>query len=101
MPSTPAPELIRAGAFADRVSFYRHDLNFGLEGVPPDPHAFLSSIGPGRPNFQRIALGARHRIGTFFESDGATVIHPTPTELWEVPIRLPLPEDLFYLPRPR
>ena len=28
-------------------------------------------------------------------------IHPTPTELWEVPIKAPLPNDLFYLPRPR
>ena len=96
-PSTT--ELIRSGDFADRVLFYRHDLNFGLAGVPADPHAFLSSINPATPNFQRVALGAQHQIGTFFESDGATVTHPTPTELWEAPISSPLPEDTFYLPR--
>jgi hypothetical protein len=40
-------------------------------------------------------------LGTFFESDGVTVSHPEPADLWEVPIRLPLPENLFFLPRNR
>jgi hypothetical protein len=53
------------------------------------------------PAYSRVALGAQHQIGTFFESDGVSAIHPTPVELWEAPIRLPLPEDLFLMPRPR
>ena len=29
-----AGELVCAGQFVDRVTFYRHDLNFGNAGVP-------------------------------------------------------------------
>ena len=94
-------DLIRAGDLADRASFYRHDLNFGLPGVPADPHAFFNTMNAANPNYYRIMLGAQHQAATFFESDGRRIIHPTPTELWEVPIRTPLPDDLFYLPRPR
>jgi Bacterial virulence factor lipase N-terminal len=94
-------DLIRAGDFADRVSFYRHDLNFGLPGVPADPHAYFTTINAANPNYYRIMLGAQHQVATFFASDGATVMHPTPTELWEVPIKLPVPADTYYLPRPR
>ena len=93
-------ELIRAGDFVDRVLFYRHDLNFGNEGVPVTPHPYVAQIAAA-PNYARIGLGAQHQIGTFFESDGATVMHPAPAEFWEAPIRRPLPEDLFYLPRVR
>jgi hypothetical protein len=93
-----ATELIRAGDFADRVLFYRHDLNFGLAGVPANPHPFLSAVS-APPNFTRVALGAQHQIGTFFETDGAMVSHPAPTHLWEAPISSPLPEDTFFLPR--
>jgi hypothetical protein len=93
-------ELIRAGDLADRALFYRHDLNFGNDGVPANPHLFLPQIG-SPPNFSRIALGAQHQIAAFFESDGAKVISPMPSEFWEVPVKTPLPEDTFYLPRPR
>jgi hypothetical protein len=93
-------ELIRAGDLADRALFYRHDLNFGNDGVPANPHLFLPQIG-SPPNFSRIALGAQQHIAAFFESDGAKVISPMPAAFWEVPVKTPLPEDTFYLPRPR
>jgi Bacterial Ig-like domain len=91
-----ATQIIRAGDVADRVAFYRHDLN---TEVPDNPHAFLSAVR-ARPNFARIAIAAQHQIGTFFESDGVQVVTPEPAALWEVPIRTPLPENLFFLPRP-
>jgi len=91
-------ELILAGDMADRVFFYRHDLNFGLPGVPVTPHPHLSMV-LAPPNYSRVAFGAQHQIGTFFETDGAEVTHPTPTHLWEAPISSPLPEDTFFLPR--
>jgi Bacterial Ig-like domain len=92
-----AAEVVRAGQFVDRVAFYRHDLNAEVIKTQPNPHAFLSG-----PNFQRhVGPGAQHQIGMFFASDGNKVIHPTPPELWEVPIKTPVPEDLFYLPRPK
>lgn len=93
-------ELIRAGNIADRVLFYRHDLNFGLAGVPATSHPHLSMV-LAPPNYSRVAFGAQHQIGMFFETDGAVVTHPTPTDLWEAPISGPLPEDTFFLPRPR
>lgn len=93
-------QIIRAGRCADRVLFYRHDLNFGKEGVPANSHLYLSAVR-AEPNYSRVALGAQQQIATFFESDGREVIHPEPAELWERPISSPLPEDTFYLPRPR
>ena len=50
-------DLIRAGDFADRVSFYRHDLNFRLPGVPPNPHAYFNTINAANPNYYRVMLG--------------------------------------------
>jgi hypothetical protein len=94
-----AAEIVRAGDFADRVALYRHDLNFARRPMGPNPHGFLSSVLA--PNLSPVALGAQHQIGTFFKTDGATVTHPTPAEVWEVPIRSAMPEDLYFLPRPR
>jgi hypothetical protein len=91
-------ETVRAGDFADRVTCYRHDLNFGLAGVPADPHTYVSAQQQP-PNYARVAIGAQNQIAAFFESDGRTVIHPTPAALWETPIKSPLPEDLLFLPR--
>ena len=101
VPNPISSEIIRAGGFANRVLFYRHDLIFGKEGVPAHSHAFYGTLDPARPNFRRVALGAQRQIGTFFETDGAKVTRPEPAELWEWPIHTPLPEDTFYLPRPR
>ena len=84
------PRIPRASILSERATsptayvLYRHDLNFGNEGVPPDPHAFMSS--PNAPaHYSRVTLGAQQQIATFFASDGTRMIHPTPTELWEVP----------------
>jgi hypothetical protein len=95
----PFSAIVRAGAFPDRVAFYRHDLNFGADGVPQGSHQFLGAIG-APPSYSRIARSALEQIATFFESDGKTVLSPTPVGLWELPIRT-LPEDTFLLPRPR
>jgi hypothetical protein len=99
VPNPAAMDLIRAGDFADRVSFYRHDLNFGLAGVPADPHAYYNTINAAAPNFYRIYTGAQDQVTTFFQSDGVTFANPTPTELWETQIAY-LRDDLYYLPRP-
>ena len=77
----------------------RHDLNFGPAGVLANPHALLSTPNPATAKFRPVALGARHQVGTFFETDGAGVTHPAPTCLWEAPISSPLPEDTSFLPR--
>jgi hypothetical protein len=47
---------------------------------------------------QPIALGAQQQIATFFASDGTVVIHPEPAQFFEIPIMLPLPEELNFIP---
>jgi hypothetical protein len=95
----PFSAVVRAGDLADRVAFYRHDLNFGNDGVPENSHLFLGVVG-APPAYSRVAFGALEQIATFFETDGRTVTAPAPAELWEFPIRK-LPDDTFLLPRPR
>jgi hypothetical protein len=97
--TTPSSmEIVRAGRFADRVHHYRYDRNVGDPGVLNYPHNYLYTV-QSAPQFARVALGAQRQIATFFATDGKTVIHPEPRELWESPIATPLPEDLYFLPR--
>lgn len=91
-------EFLQVGRFADRAHLYRHDLNVGDPGVTNYPHAYLLRVQTP-PNVARVALGAQHQIATFFASDGKTVMHPEPRELWESPIAALLPDDLYFLPR--
>jgi hypothetical protein len=95
----PFSAIVRAGDFADRVAFYRHDLNFGNDGVPQNSHLFMTAVG-APPAYSRVARGALEQIATFFESDGKTVLPPAPAELWEMPIRK-LPDDVWLMPRPK
>jgi hypothetical protein len=91
--------IVRAGDLADRATFYRNDLAFADDpNVPKDPHGILNSIGSSDPLVAAIARGYQEQIATFFETDGQQVIHPEPAKYFEVPIELPLPEDLNYIP---
>ncbi len=94
-PNTTA--ILRAGNLADRATFYRHDVAYAeIPGLPTNPHPFLSTlqIEAARP----IALAAQRQIAVFFETDGAEIIQPEPARFFEVPIHLPLPEDLNFIP---
>jgi hypothetical protein len=91
--------ILRAGDLADRATFYRHDLAFAEDiTVPRDPHDFLFQVNSPIPLLREIALGAQQQLAVFFASDGTQIIHPEPMRFFEVPIMLPLPEDLFFLP---
>lgn len=94
--------IIRAGDLADRVTYYRHDLAFEEDPsvASVDPHFHVTLINDANPLVQAVARGAQEQIATFLASDGATLIHPEPARLFEVPIVPPLPEGLnFILPR--
>ncbi len=96
-PNPVTTAILRAGRLADRATFYRHDLAFEENPqLPKDPHNFLVSIGVAA--FRDISLGALSQIAAFLASDGELVIHPEPVRLFEVPIVLPLPEDLGFIP---
>jgi hypothetical protein len=49
------------------------------------------------PEHQHGSLLAQEQIAVFFASDGAEIIQPDP-HLFEVPIALPLPEALSFIP---
>ncbi|MBI4470827.1 MAG: hypothetical protein HY650_16050, partial [Acidobacteria bacterium] len=93
--------ILRAGDLADRATFYRNDLAYAENpNVPKNPHGFPGRIGSHVPLMVAIARGAQEQIAVFFESNGTRVIQPAPIRFFEVPIRLPLPEGLNFIPYP-
>ena len=92
-----ATAILRAGELADRVTFYRHDLAFAQNpALPKNPHGFMVSTDIAV--FRPITLAAQEQIGVFLDTDGAVIIQPEPVRFFEVPIVLPLPEDLNFIP---
>ena len=99
VPNPTATAIIRAGDLADRAVYFRNDLAFATNpATSKNPHTFLTGLfaaglGPV------IAFGAQTQIATFFASNGVTVIDPDGAgPLFEVPIVLPLPEALNFIP---
>jgi hypothetical protein len=90
--------IIRAGDLADRSTFFRNDLAY-LEdpAVPKDPHGFLNRFN-GSGITGEIARGGQMQAALFLASDGTNIIVPEPSRFFEVPIVLPLPEDLSFIP---
>jgi hypothetical protein len=99
VPNPTASALIRAGDLEDRATYYRNDLAFAANpATPKNPHTFLTNIAAGGLGPQ-VAIGAQTQIATFFASKGALVIDPDAAgPLFEVPILLPLPEALNFIP---
>ena len=98
VPNPTSSAIIRAGDLADRTTFFRNDLAFAANpGVPKNPHTFLTNISiPAAAGF---AVGAQQQIAIFFASNGGTVIDPDGVgPFFEVPINLPLPETLSFIP---
>ncbi|KQP13581.1 Ig-like domain-containing protein [Pseudorhodoferax sp. Leaf267] len=63
--------VVRGGALADRVSWFRHDLAFAANAaVARNPHGYLLDIA--NPATLAHALAAQHQIGTFLASGGST-----------------------------
>jgi Bacterial virulence factor lipase N-terminal len=95
-PSTSA--ILRAGALQDRATLFRNDLAFAASpGIPKNPHTFLTNIAI--PASVPYAIAAQSQIAAFFASNGAVTIDPDgPAPFFEVPIVLPLPEGLNFIP---
>lgn len=98
VPNPTTSAILRAGDLGDRATYFRNDLAFAINpGVGKNPHTFLTNIGnaAAAPN----AIGGQQQIATFFASHGATVIDPDGVgPFFEVPISLPLPETLNFIP---
>jgi hypothetical protein len=98
VPNPTSTAIIRAGDLADRTTFFRNDLAFAANpAVPKNPHTFLTNISV--PAAAGFAVGAQTQIATFFASNGTSVIDPDgASPIFEVPISLPLPEGLNFIP---
>jgi hypothetical protein len=98
VPNPTSSAIVRAGAFTDRVTYFRNDLAYATNpGVGKNPHIFLTNIG--NPAAAGYAVGAQTQIAVFFQSGGTTVIDPDDVgPYFEVPIAGPLPEGLNFLP---
>ena len=68
-------ETVRAGDFADRVTYYRHDLNFGLAGVPAGPHNYITAQQQPA-NYARVAIGGAEPDRDAVRERRPKVIHP-------------------------
>jgi hypothetical protein len=74
-------------------------LAFAVEPrLSTNPHPFIIWINSQLTLQAAIARGAQQQIARLFASDGREIIHPEPARFFEVPIVLPLPEDLGFIP---
>lgn len=95
-------ELVRTGALEDATALYRHDLfyrtvsaSFQSQDIFKHAHAFHAALG--LIEWLPIVIGAHEQAAQFLESDGARTIVPQYSQYWEVPAKLPLPDDLAYV----
>jgi Bacterial virulence factor lipase N-terminal len=98
VPNPSSSAILRAGALQDRATYFRNDLAFAASpGIPKNPHTFLTNIGI--PDSVPYAIQAQSQIAAFFASNGLLTIDPDgPSPIFEVPIVLPLPEGLNFIP---
>ena len=97
-PNPRSSAIIRAGSLEDITTYYRHDLAYAEDPtIPKNPHGFLLAFTfPGI--FGQVARGGQTQMATFINSEGTHIIVPDPARFFEVPIVLPLPEDLAFIP---
>jgi Bacterial virulence factor lipase N-terminal len=98
VPNPSSSAILRAGALQDRATYFRNDLAFAATpGIPKNPHTFLTNIGIAAA--VPYAIQAQSQIAAFFASNGLLTIDPDgPSLIFEVPIALPLPEGLNFIP---
>jgi len=98
-PNPTTSTLIRAGDLEDRATFFRYDLVFeAFPTIPKNPHPYLLPLFVA-PQVDPFALATQKQIAIFFATDGDVTIDPDGSEpIFEVPIVLPLPEDLSFIP---
>ena len=90
--------ILRAGRLADSAVRYRHDLASAQDPtIPKNPHIVLAGVTHPNPFFRGIARGLMNQAAVFLASGGTVVVHPDPADLFEVPIRTPLPEELNFV----
>jgi hypothetical protein len=96
VPNPITSMMLRASGLMDVTTEYRHDLAFAENGtLPKNGHGFMPATGIAA--WREVAIGAQRQIATFFAT-GGSVIRPEPHRFFEVPMNLPLTEQLNYIP---
>ena len=99
VPNPTTTAILRAGDLADRTIFFRNDLALAEDPqMSRNPHGFAFAIADPSALAREIARGTQQRVALFLASGGELIIHPEPARFFEVPVLLPLPEDLSYIP---
>lgn len=98
VPNPTSWAIVRAGELQDRAVYFRNDLAWAFDNlIPKNPHGFVAGIG--NPRTVGYAVAAQSQIAAFFASHGALVIDPDgAAPYFEVPIVLPGPEGLNFIP---
>jgi hypothetical protein len=98
VPNPTNTAILRAGDLADSATLFRNDLAYANNpAVPKNPHTFLTNIGNAAA--APYAVGAQTQMALFLASNGTLVIDPDgPGPVFEVPVGLPLPEGLNFIP---
>ncbi|ROZ66764.1 hypothetical protein [Ramlibacter sp. WS9] len=98
MPNPTSSLIVRAGDFADRVTYFRNDLAYAANpALPKDPHGFTTGVT--NPANRPHAIAAQRQIGEFLSSGGTLTIDPDGAAgLFETPLVGPLPEGLNFIP---
>jgi uncharacterized protein (TIGR03437 family) len=100
VPVPTGSTIVRAGDLAGVTTYLRFDLAFSRDPKIPNrnPHIINAAISAlNGPTAVAIATGLQEQVATFFETDGARITHPNPAEFFEVPIKLPLPENIEFV----
>jgi hypothetical protein len=99
VPNPTTTAILRAGDLADRTIFFRNDLALAEDPqMSRNPHGFAFAIADPSALAREIARGAQQQVALFLASGGVLIIHPEPARFFEVPVLLPLPEGLSYIP---
>lgn len=99
VPNPTSSAIVRAGGLQAQTTLYRNDLAYGANpAVGTNPHTFLTGLASAAT--APMAVMAQSQIAVFFQSHGTVVIDPDGAAgpLFEVPIVLPLPEALNFIP---
>jgi len=98
MPNPTSSLVVRAGDFADRVTYFRNDLAHAANpALPKDPHGFLTAIA--NPVTRPYAMAAQRQVAEFLSSNGTRTVDPDGEQgIFEVPLLGPLPDALNYIP---
>lgn len=98
VPNPTSSAIVRAGGLQAQTTYFRNDLAYAANpAVGKNPHVFLTALNSAATAAN--AVPAQVQIAEFFRSHGSVVIDPDgPGALFEVPITLPLPEALNFIP---